>query len=73
MLSDLRESGALEQDADVVLFIYRDEVYQATEKNRGAAEIIIGKNRGGPQGTIDLQWFPEQTRFADVASAKMWD
>lgn len=73
MLSDLRESGALEQDADIVLFLYRDEVYQATEKNRGAAEVIIGKNRGGPQGTVELQWFAEQTRFADCQSAPMWD
>lgn len=65
MLSDLRESGALEQDADVVLFIYRESVYRETEENRHRAEVIIGKQRNGPIGTVPLAWLPEQTRFAN--------
>lgn len=67
MLSDLRESGALEQDADVVIFIYRESVYRETEENRGIAEFIIGKQRTGPLGTVRVGWIPEQTRFCNLS------
>ncbi|MDY6905597.1 MAG: replicative DNA helicase [Thermodesulfobacteriota bacterium] len=69
MLSHLRESGSLEQDADVVLFIYRDEVYNKSEDNpnRGIAEIIIGKQRNGPVGKIFLQFDASYTRFQNLA------
>jgi len=70
LLSHLRESGSLEQDADVVLFIYRDEVYNKNEENpnRGIAEIIIGKQRNGPIGKLFLQFEPAYTRFQNLAS-----
>jgi replicative DNA helicase len=66
-LSDLRESGAIEQDADQVWLIFRGEYYQATEDNRGKAEIIIGKNRNGPTGTVEMAWNGAEMRFADLA------
>jgi replicative DNA helicase len=66
MLSDLRESGALEQDADVVIFIYREAVYHETAENERRAELIIGKQRNGPLGTVVVGWMPEQTRFVNL-------
>lgn len=65
-LADLRESGALEQDADVVLFIYREDQYHPTEENQGLAEIIIGKQRNGPTGTVKLAFIKEYTRFENL-------
>ena len=66
MLSDLRESGAIEQDADVVMFIYRDDYYNPDTEKKGIAEINIAKQRNGPIGTIDLVWLPEFTKFANL-------
>jgi replicative DNA helicase len=66
-LSDLRESGAIEQDADIVMFIYREEEYKQTDENRGIAELIIGKQRNGPTGTVKLAFIKEFTRFENIA------
>ena len=66
MLSDLRESGAIEQDADVVMFIYRDDYYNHDSEEKGISEVIIGKQRNGPTGTIKLAWQPEYTNFANL-------
>lgn len=65
-LSDLRESGAIEQDADVVMFIFREELYKQTEENRGRAQLIIAKQRNGPVGTIDLAFIREYTKFEEL-------
>lgn len=66
MLSDLRESGAIEQDADVVMFIYRDDYYNHDTEKKDIAEIIIAKQRNGPIGTIELAWMPNYTKFANL-------
>ncbi|MDE6388214.1 MAG: replicative DNA helicase [Lachnospiraceae bacterium] len=66
MLSDLRESGAIEQDADVVMFIYRDDYYNKDTEKKGIVEIIIAKQRNGPIGTIELAWLPDFTKFANL-------
>ncbi|MCD7709275.1 MAG: replicative DNA helicase [Clostridiales bacterium] len=66
MLSDLRESGAIEQDADVVMFLYRDDYYNKDTELKGIVEVIIAKQRNGPVGTINLAWLPEYTKFANL-------
>ena len=69
-LSDLRESGALEQDADVVMFIFREEQYDPTPENENLAEVIIGKQRNGPTGAVKLAFLKQHTRFANLSSAQ---
>ncbi len=66
MLSDLRESGAIEQDADVVMFIYRDDYYNKDTDKKNIAEVIIAKQRNGPIGTVNLVWLPQYTKFANM-------
>ena len=66
MLSDLRESGAIEQDANVVMFIYRDDYYNKDSENKNIAEIILAKQRNGPIGTVNLVWLPQYTKFANL-------
>ncbi|MCR5144536.1 MAG: replicative DNA helicase [Lachnospiraceae bacterium] len=66
MMSDLRESGGLEQDADMVMFIYRDDYYDHDSPKKNVSEIIIGKQRSGPIGTVELAWMPELTKFGNL-------
>lgn len=66
MLSDLRESGAIEQDADVVMFLYRDDYYHKDSDKKGISEVIIAKQRNGPIGTVELAWLPEYTKFRNL-------
>ncbi len=66
MMSDLRESGGLEQDADVVMFIYREDYYDHDTDRKNISEIIIAKQRNGPIGTVELAWIPELTKFGNL-------
>ena len=66
MLSDLRESGSIEQDADIVMFIYREDVYDKETEKKGIAEVIVAKHRNGPTGTVNLRFFERTARFADL-------
>ena len=65
-LSDLRESGAIEQDADIVMFLYRDDYYNEDSEKHNIAECIVAKNRHGETGTVELRWMPQYTMFATL-------
>ncbi len=71
ILSDLRESGAIEQDADIVMFLYRDEYYNPETEKKNIAEIIIAKHRNGSTGTVDLAWLGQYTKFANIEKHRM--
>ena len=66
MLSDLRESGAIEQDADVVMFLYRDDYYNKDTDKKNVAEVILAKQRNGPIGTVELAWIADRTKFGNL-------
>ena len=70
VLSDLRESGAIEQDADVVMFLYRDDYYNKDSERQGIADVLIRKQRNGPLGDVELVWLPEYTKFANMANER---
>ena len=65
MLADLRDSGAIEQDADVVFFLYRDEVYNPDTEKPGECEVIVAKQRNGPIGTVEVRWLAPYTKFVN--------
>ena len=65
-MSDLRESGAIEQDADIIMFLYRDEVYNKSPDNQGLAEVLVRKQRNGNIGEVDLAWRGEYARFENL-------
>lgn len=69
VLSDLRESGAIEQDADLVIFLYRDDYYHEDSEKKNITEVIIAKHRNGSIGTIELQWIPQYTKFRNLERA----
>ena len=69
VLTDIRDSGSIEQDADVVMFVHREKYYNKETEKGDAAEIIIAKQRNGPLGTVDLMWIPEHTLFVDMPGA----
>jgi replicative DNA helicase len=66
MLSDLRESGSIEQDADIVMFLYRDDYYNEESTKKNIAEVIIAKQRAGSTGTVDLAWMGQFTKFGNI-------
>lgn len=66
MLSDLRESGSIEQDADIVMFLYRDDYYNENSEKKNIAEVIIAKQRSGSTGTVELAWLGSYTKFANL-------
>jgi replicative DNA helicase len=67
VMADLLESGAIEADADVIIFLYRDEYYNKETSDKGIAEVIVGKHRNGPVGMVKLAFFPEHTQFVNLA------
>lgn len=70
MLSDLRESGSIEQDADIVVFLYRDEYYNEETDEHGVCEVIVAKQRSGPTGTVKVTWLDKLTKFVDGISGR---
>ena len=66
MLSDLRESGAIEQDADIVMFLYRDDYYNPDSEKKNIAEVIMAKHRSGSTGTVELLWLGNYTKFVNI-------